>query len=323
MGGIEFLRVALTKPFFKGAVIFTDFASSKILAAIGDISKGNLGKPVHLHQKPQRALGRFQAQVNRVMEDLWRFLGARKWREMKICVVGNGMTAEAVRRYLATAGAQLFTLPQQARVRGDLKAMWRFQFHWPISDWEAVAGSRVLYVLENEAFDDRAVLDLCRLYLLRNLRSAAPPPWIAAAGYGVSRGLQILDCFGFQAIEIPEDIPCLLAAPSLDLTATYKFHATTYLAAIEPLAHLVKNGTLFSEENRANNERLVATVFSQLGQDFNALSCSAAHELCRQSTEFHNSTSVTCPDLIERWRILWRECVQSREAVLEELIGSL
>ena len=76
IGGIEFLNVALARPFFKGAVIFTDFASGKVEEVIKELSIRAPRKPVHMHRKPRRALGRFQAQLNRVMEDLWETLAS-------------------------------------------------------------------------------------------------------------------------------------------------------------------------------------------------------------------------------------------------------
>ena len=119
--------------------------------------------------------------------------------------------------------------------RGDLKIICRFHMLWPACDWEVVAGARILYVLANEADDDRPALDLLWHYVFLQLRSARPSPAVAAGGHVVSSLHPVLEYHGFHAIRLPEDIPHLFSAGPIEAPASFNFLRKAYLGGLEPL----------------------------------------------------------------------------------------
>jgi len=76
LGGLEFLKRILPKPYFKGAVIFTDFDDDAARREVKHLSDAFPHKTLRLRRKPTRLVGRSQARFNRVMEDLWEILNA-------------------------------------------------------------------------------------------------------------------------------------------------------------------------------------------------------------------------------------------------------
>ena len=72
-GGLEFLEFALPLPEFRGAVVFTERGSADIRGKVLALAN-RTGKVVVFRSKPVRLRGRFQEQLNWVMEDLWKIL---------------------------------------------------------------------------------------------------------------------------------------------------------------------------------------------------------------------------------------------------------